>query len=531
MTVDRLKRPLGGRGGDLQPPESGVTVRMYRPGLGDCFLLAFPGAADRPFYMLVDCGVLLGTEHRDRKLTEVAEHILASTEGHIDVLVITHEHYDHLSGFLAKDAYGKAMEAYKVFQKIRFDELWLAWTEDPDPANREALAIRTERQLRVRGLQAASRELSAGKQAEPLRELLGFYGEAPATAAGLGARRSLQTAEALKHAKALVRDVDRHRYWEPGRSHKPAAARGLRVYFLGPPHGPLLRTSDPTGDKDEVYGQRLAVNEERNFLIAALSNAITRENPEIQFRKIRDHLKEEREILDLSFPFTRFRRVEMDAARDQEFFNEYYGFEPLDPGDLDARPGQSWRRIGDGWLDRATDLALQLDNHTNNTSLVMAFELPKSRKVLLFPGDAQVGSWRSWHQPEPLTWSSGGDTVTIRDLLQRTVFYKVGHHGSHNATLRELGLEMMAPELVAMIPVDEEMAKKPKGGNPDGWNMPFRPLLQALGEKTGGRVIRLDEGIPEGVFREGEVDEDKNGQPGAALESRYVQYTIDDSQE
>ena len=50
--------------------------------------------------------------------------------------------------------------------------------------------------------------------------------------------------------------------------------------------------------------------------------------------------------------------------------------------------------------------------------------------------------------------------MTGPDLLRRTIFYKVGHHGSHNATLREKGLEQMSGLKVAMIPVDHEMAVK-----------------------------------------------------------------------
>src|SRR5205814_10221079 len=48
----------------LSPPASGVTVRMYRQGLGDCFLLAFPtGQAGQAFYTLIDCGVIFGTQN------------------------------------------------------------------------------------------------------------------------------------------------------------------------------------------------------------------------------------------------------------------------------------------------------------------------------------------------------------------------------------------------------------------------------------------------------------------------------------
>jgi N-acyl-D-aspartate/D-glutamate deacylase len=80
-------------------------------------------------------------------------------------------------------------------------------------------------------------------------------------------------------------------------------------------------------------------------------------------------------------------------------------------------------------------------------------------------------------------------------LLARTVLYKVGHHGSHNATLKERGLERMTSRrLVAMVPVDEEVAA---GQGTQGWKMPFAPLLQALRERTSGRVLRLDKGMPE----------------------------------
>ncbi|MGO7036167.1 hypothetical protein ACCT19_35855 [Rhizobium ruizarguesonis] len=68
------------------------------------------------------------------------------------------------------------------------------------------------------------------------------------------------------------------------------------------------------------------------------------------------------------------------------------------------------------------------------------------------------------------------------------MLYKVGHHASHNATLREQGLELMTHrDLVAMIPVQQEFANKSKH-----WNMPFPSLLKRLEEKTFGRVIRAD---------------------------------------
>ena len=72
-------------------------------------------------------------------------------------------------------------------------------------------------------------------------------------------------------------------------------------------------------------------------------------------------------------------------------------------------------------------------------------------------------------------------------MLARTTFYKVGHHGSHNATLAAQGLEMMThPDLVAMLPLVEDVAKSRR------WPMPATALYQRLLTKTGGRVLRGD---------------------------------------
>ena len=54
------------------------------------------------------------------------------------------------------------------------------------------------------------------------------------------------------------------------------------------------------------------------------------------------------------------------------------------------------------------------------------------------------------------------------------------------------GLELMSSkELVAMIPVDEEVAKKQ---GKKGQKMPVEDLYQRLLERTKGRIIRVDKG-------------------------------------
>jgi metallo-beta-lactamase superfamily protein len=437
----------------LTAPDSGVKIRMYRQGLGDCFLLAFPGAAERPFYMLIDCGVLMGTEGAADKMRRVAESLRDSTGGRIDVLVATHQHWDHLSGF-------DPAQARDVFDQIEIGEVWVAWTEDPD--NELARRLRARRRAHLRALTGAARSLRAAGddgKAGTLEAVLGFFGDL-----GVDGRPSRIEA-ALDYV--LGRGKPPH-YRSPGEVVSlPGAAR---VYVLGPPQDEaLLLRSDPSSRASEVYEKRLQLNQEAAFFAAVLA-----ETP--------SQSPLEKDLRNLSFPFEEIYRVDPARGQGDPFFQEhYYG----KPGEETAA---GWRQIEDDWLAAADTLALQLDSDTNNTSLALAVELSPGGKVLLFPGDAQVGNWLSWHNLA---------AVDASDLLRRTAFYKVGHHASHNATLREKGLELMErPDLVAMIPVDERMAHKPKGGNPDGWDMPFAPLLERLKAKAHGRVLRADTGAP-----------------------------------
>ncbi len=96
-------------------------------------------------------------------------------------------------------------------------------------------------------------------------------------------------------------------------------------------------------------------------------------------------------------------------------------------------PEVAWRRIDDDWLFASADLAMQFDSRTNNTSLVLAFEIENTGRVMLFAADAQIGNWMSW---QDIVWNDADNIVTGPDLLARTVYLKVGHHGSERARQR-----------------------------------------------------------------------------------------------
>jgi hypothetical protein len=150
---------------------------------------------------------------------------------------------------------------------------------------------------------------------------------------------------------------------------------------------------------------------------------------------------------------------------------------------------EAWRRIDYDWLQGAGSLALRLNSHTNNLSVVLAIELEENGKVMLFTGDAEFGSWQSWHK---IVWNMTGaddDKHLTEDLLNRTVLYKVAHHLSHNGTARSNGLEMMTDgDLAAMASLDYDQISS-------GWTstMPNRAIVKELLKRTKGRLMIMNE--------------------------------------
>src|SRR5712671_6744700 len=166
MPTDTKRRP------SAKPPASGdyhAKIRMYRQGLGDCFLISLPRKGDRPYYVMIDCGVILGTADPSTIMTKVVENIVATTGGEIDLLIATHEHWDHLSGFV---------QAKGSFDKLtKVGQIWLAWTEDPE--DRLTQKLKQEKGLALDALRMGLSQMQlAGDSdaAEELNGILEFFG-------------------------------------------------------------------------------------------------------------------------------------------------------------------------------------------------------------------------------------------------------------------------------------------------------------------------------------------------------------------
>lgn len=492
----------------LIPPKGGAIVRMYRIGHGDCFLIAFDGD-DKPIYVLIDCGYKPGSPGKiepPTKPADVVANIKAATGGEIDVLVITHEHQDHVNAITERN-----------FAGLKIAQAWFAWTEDPSDALANHLRARFDDQLQaLLGLRrqialAANTDESLVARRTRIDALLSFeiggevdpdFDAASPSGAGMlgadfaaGGWTNKDSISLVKQRASEGRGITYLRPHEPVRT--LTGTTNVRVLVLGPPRKEaLLDSLDPQGREefrlgadangvayrsadrpvppfDPRYVQRIGGDVDQiRFDDIRYRNSIARFYDE---RLHTAHIAAENGVAGT-------------AMRDDEVVPEWE--EP------EVAANADWRRIDREWSQSAEQLALDMNKFTNNSSLVLAFELGRGGKVLLFAADAQRGNWISWADA---TWQDGDKKVTAQDLLARTVLLKVGHHGSHNATLngrrqdKHPNLAWMATgseqarEFTAMITSVRAWAETQKG-----WDHPMAAIKDALLAKAGGRVLQTD---------------------------------------
>lgn len=99
-----------------------LLIRAYKVGCGDCIFIRVPDT-DRPFHILIDCGNFFGNSSAElKKAMKNVEELLndelvpENRRGHLDLLVATHQHWDHIKGFES---------ALKVFKRIIVEHIWL----------------------------------------------------------------------------------------------------------------------------------------------------------------------------------------------------------------------------------------------------------------------------------------------------------------------------------------------------------------------------------------------------------------------
>ena len=494
------------------PMTSGLrlTIRVYKQGLGDAFLLGFHTANDSARWVLIDCGVV-GRQDAPIYMQAVAADIAHTTsdtahpDGHLHCIVVSNLRWDHVSGFV---------QAAPIFHKMAVDEIWLPATEDP--GNEQAHRRAGETQQRLQALRRVVPGLSAPAPdlARRLTRVLSLFGDHhDATANGATAPEA--SAAALAILRSLEQTGTRLRYLDvriaPQRLFSDLPM--VRVYVLGP-----QAEGNTPGRRHQLAAEQGALDLAGTFLAAAQKTLGLTAAEESQWK----------ELLERNLPFTPNQQI--TVATQTVDGQESSIFQPSTHARFFATryfaASESWRRIDYDWLGVAQSLALTLDHSANNASLMLAFELVDSERVLLFPGDAQLGAWHAW---DALSWTmrDGGQErhVTAHDLLRRTVVYKVAHHCSQTGTLLAGGLERMERgDLVALLPVSRAAAREL------GWDLPYAPLLQRLRNKTRGRVLITDpEESPLAARRKPDdlTEADwRKFQQAVCETSLYTQYTL-----
>ena len=358
-----------------------ATIRMYRlKELGDCFLVAFK-AGDAESRMLIDCGSFRNGSDSVKRLTQITQHIHDDLEPHtdgeragvrLDVVVGTHQHNDHLSGYY---------HCKQAFDAMGVGQVWMSWLDDPlDPIANQIGNDHDKLRTSLSDVHAKltnARGPVARQPLEALTDILGAYGARGKKSPPVLPAEAVERLKGLKAKKAP-------RYLGPGATvDMPGLPKDtVRVHVLGPPrkHELLYRANPRAGESYD------------HALTARLTSAS-------RFLKAVDNLHGGRSAdrrAEHDYPFTHSYKTTKGSKALTAMRNRYSGRE-------------SWRRIYYDWLNQAETLALFLDTYTNNSSLAFAIELVDSGRVLLFAADAQIGNWESWSE---VTWERTGVTTT-----------------------------------------------------------------------------------------------------------------------
>jgi hypothetical protein len=101
-----------------------LLIRLFDVGLGDCIYCRIPKAHrdGRDFHILIDCGTLSSTSYLSAAIENLKPSLpLIEGKRRVDLLVVTHEHKDHMTGF-----------GMKLWDDFSFGAIWMNAAMDPN---------------------------------------------------------------------------------------------------------------------------------------------------------------------------------------------------------------------------------------------------------------------------------------------------------------------------------------------------------------------------------------------------------------
>ena len=311
----------------------------------------------------------------------------------------------------------------EIFRKINVERVWMSWFEDPKNPDAQAF------QSSLTAMAAQVRTSLAARGASPDDPLVSMAENITGTMSAAG-QAGNQAALAVIHGGFA--NTPEYSYYKAGDTPTlppDLVTAGLSAQILGPPIDPKLVSQ--------------MTNKNQQYLAAGSSS------DDNKFRPFAPQFK--------------------GAVADYKAAFQYQGFDDISKLIEGIQP------------DTLAAKAAAADNTLNNQSVVVLFSF--RGKNLLFAGDAQWGNWENFLYGG--AYGTPGHTKLTDEaqtLLGKIDFYKVGHHGSANATPMD-AVGAMRLGCVGMCSTQ-----------PGAYNqVPRGPLLSALGQRMNGQLARSDQ--------------------------------------
>lgn len=318
--------------------------------------------------------------------------------------------------------FGKCAEA---FGKISVERVWMPWFEDPTNATAKTVQAT---------LTALAGQLSlrlAARGALPNDPHVAMVNNITGGLAASGVSANQKALDVLHNGFKNKPKYDYYRAGDTANLPQDLIDAGLSAQILGPP-GDLSLITHMTNVNNQYLAEAISEDEEtaKTFTPAFKVDAS-------------------------AYPDSSFRLFAPDRIRTL--------IDGIQPDVLAAQA-------------RAADKTL------NNQSLVILFSF--KGKNLLFVGDAQWGNWENFLYGG--AFGTPGHTEMTKaatDILNNIDFYKVGHHGSRNATPKDAVAAMMRLGCACMCSTQLGAYNE----------VPREPLMQALSKQLNGKLARSDQ--------------------------------------
>lgn len=371
-----------------------ALLRAYNVGFGDCLLLKLTYDDQSTRCVLFDFG---STQLPDRAsanhMEVIANDIAAQCGGKLAMVVATHRHADHISGFGDSDT-------GPIIEGLRPEVVVQPWTEDPalaTDAKEPATTGLRGKHLALTQTLTNMHAFAAGARAEGLRlqNMAGFPKSLAQKVAFFG-ETNLKNKDAVKRLMTMgVREPVYAKFGD--KLNVRDVLPGVKIDVLGPPtlkQAPAIAHMART-DADEFW--HLAANWGR--AVEAGNGSAADMGPQLA---------------------------------------------PLFPNAVTEGVPQAAKwlvpQINRAYAEDMLSILRTMDGVLNNTSLILLLQIGGT--VLLFPGDAQIENWS-------YALFNAPNHAAIRKRLAGTNVYKVGHHGSLNATPKTLWNDFLHREVEA----------------------------------------------------------------------------------